>query len=120
MSGLGYGPREGFAVDSPNGLFAGCVDLAQHDDVRVDKAADEVSLRAAWRSLGQRIAVAGGSFVALLSLFHHVPASTAALRGGAAWLGVILLTRFSGFVLAHAYRLDTRTEDENPEEKQRV
>ena len=61
----------------------------------VDKGPDGASLRGAWRSLGQRVAVAGGSFVALLSLFHHVPASTAALRGAAAWFGVLVLTRAS-------------------------
>ncbi len=87
-------------------------------EVMVDKGPNEASLRGAWRSLGQRIAVAGGCFVALLSLFHHVPASTAALRGGAAWLGVILLTRFSGFVLTHAYRFDAANADGKPEDEQ--
>ena len=86
----------------------------------VDKAPDASALSAAWRSLGQRIAVAGGCFVALLSLFHHVPTSTAALRGGIAWIGVLALTRFSGFVLKQALRFDAMSAEEKPSEEQRA
>ena len=72
----------------------------------VDRNLGEVALGNAWRSFGHRVAVLGGSLVALLSLFHHVPASTAALRGGAAWFAVLLLTRVGAFALRHAYRFD--------------
>jgi hypothetical protein len=86
----------------------------------VDRAPDIASLTVAWRSLGQRVAVAGGCLVGLLSLFHHVSASTAALRGAATWIGVLALTRFSGFVLAHACRFDVVDAVDELEEETRV
>ena len=72
----------------------------------VDKVADGASLRSAWRSLGQRVAVAGGAFVAFVALFHHVPPSTAALRGGVTWLALLAATRLGGWALASAHQLD--------------
>ncbi len=86
----------------------------------VDKAPSEAAVRAEWRSFGSRIAVAGGCFIALVSLFHHVPASTAALRGALAWGGVLALTRFSGWVLMHALRFDAQQAGEKASEEQRV
>ncbi len=52
------------------------------------------------------MAVAGGSFVALLSLFHHVPVTTAALRGGATWFVVLVAARIGSVALAKAAELD--------------
>ena len=72
----------------------------------VDRATVEASSRDAMRALGRRMAVAGGSFVALLSLLYHVPASTAALRGGATWLVVLVVSRLGGFALGLVQRLD--------------
>jgi hypothetical protein len=72
----------------------------------VDTATGETSSRDALRALGSRIAVAGGSFAALLSLLYHVPASTAALRGGATWLVVLLVSRLGAHALGLAQRLD--------------
>ncbi len=73
----------------------------------VDRATGEAALRNAWRSFAHRLAVVGGCFVALLSLFHHVPASTAALRGGVAWLAVQALARVGAVALRMAYRFDS-------------
>ena len=72
----------------------------------VDKAHNADSLRSAWRCLGQRVAVAGGSLVALVALLQHTPPSTAALRGGVTWLAVLAMTRLGGLALAHAHRFD--------------
>ena len=76
----------------------------------VDRATDGISLQTAWRALGQRVAVIGGSFVGLLSLLNHVPTSTAALRGGAAWAVVLIMTWLSGHALGLAQRFDSRKE----------
>lgn len=81
----------------------------------VDRSSGEVPLVSAWRSLGRRVSVAGGSFVALVSLFHHVPASTAALRGGGTWIALLLATRLGCFALGHAHRQDA-VEEERGEE----
>ena len=71
-----------------------------------DNAHGEFSLQATWRAMGHRIAVIGGCFVGLISLFNHVPASTAAIRGAAAWLGVLVLAWLSGLALGLAHRFD--------------
>ena len=78
----------------------------------VDRSTAELRLTSAWRSLGTRVAVAGGSGMALLSLFHHVPPSTAALRGGATWLALLLVTRAGAFALRSAHRMDAVPEPE--------
>ncbi len=67
-----------------------------------DTAVDTERLRSAWRSLGHRVAVAGGCLVALVSLFHHVPLSTASLRGGAAYLAARLIARWGLLALEQA------------------
>jgi len=50
--------------------------------------------------------VVGGSFVALLALFHHTRISTAALRGGLTYLAVLLLARLGFAALQHARMMD--------------
>ena len=72
----------------------------------VDKVADGASLRRIWTSLGQRVAVAGGAFVAFWALLHHTPPVAAALRGGAAWLALLFAVRLGGWALATSCRLD--------------
>ena len=72
----------------------------------VDRARGEALLREAWRSLSHRLAVAAGSFVALLSLFHHVPIPTASMRGGATYLAVLLASRLGLLALLRAMELD--------------
>ena len=67
-----------------------------------DRALDAGHLRSLWRSFAHRIAVAGGSLVALISLLHHVPLSTACLRGGAAFVAVRLVARAGLFALERA------------------
>jgi len=80
----------------------------------VDRAGIETSLSTAWRSLGTRAAVTGGSLAALISLFHHVPVSTAALRGGAAWIALLVGTRIGALALGYAERFDEMaTESDN-------
>ena len=71
-----------------------------------DRGFDEVSLQDAWRALGRRLAVAAGSLVALVSLFHHVPISVASLRGGAAFLAVLFVSRLGRFALERTAALD--------------
>ncbi len=72
----------------------------------VDRAPGEALLRAAWRSLSHRLSVAAGSFVALLSLFHHVPIPTASMRGAATYFAVLLASRLGLFALQRAVELD--------------
>ena len=79
-----------------------------------DRASGEASFREAWRSFGHRIAVIGGSFVALLSLFHHVPVSTAALRGGATWLAVLIVARLGSVALERSVAFDRSTANAEP------
>lgn len=84
-----------------------------------DRAWDETPLREVCRSLGHRIAVAGGSLVALLSLFHHVRVSTAALRGGSTYLALLLVARlgFAALVQARALDAKAKAEAEEPQEE---
>ncbi len=81
-----------------------------------DRSSGEVSLQATWRSLAHRAAVAGGCLAALISLFHHVPVSTASLRGAAAYAVVLLVARLGLYALEHALALEARQEaqDEEP------
>ncbi len=71
-----------------------------------DNGCDEFSLQATWRAMGHRIAVIGGCFVGLISLFNHVPVSTAVLRAAAAWFAVQVLAWLSGLALDLALRFD--------------
>lgn len=66
----------------------------------------EILLRRAWRSFSGRLAVAGGSFVGLLSLFHHVPASTAAARGAATTFAMLVIAKLGGAALQRSAALD--------------
>ncbi len=70
----------------------------------------EIPLRRTWRSFTGRLAVAGGSFVGLLSLFHHVPASTAAVRGAATYFALLVVARLGGAALGRSAALDRSRE----------
>jgi hypothetical protein len=72
----------------------------------LDKGSGESPLQSSWRAITRRLAVAAGSFAALLSLLHHVPVSIASLRGGAAWLVVLALSRVGWFALERTLDLD--------------
>ena len=72
----------------------------------LDKGSGESSLQSSWRAITRRLAVAAGSLAALLSLLHHVPVSVASLRGGAAWLLVLVLSRLGWFALDRALDFD--------------
>ena len=71
-----------------------------------DKRPDEVALRQAWRPLSHRFAVATGSFVALVSLFHHVPVSTAALRGAGTYAAILLVARLGLWAMETTLQLE--------------
>ena len=72
----------------------------------VDRSPDGVPLHHAWRAFAARLAVAAASFVALLSLFHHVPASTAALRGAVTFCALRLAARLALAALERAEASD--------------
>ena len=75
-----------------------------------DKRFDEVALRHTWRPLSHRFAVATGSFVALVSLFHHVPISTAALRGAGAFVAMLIVARLGLLAMEKTVELDKPNE----------
>ncbi len=77
-----------------------------------DRSGGEVSLGDAWRFLSHRLAVAAGSLVALISLFHHVPVSTASMRGAAAFLAVLLLAKLGLFALERSIAFDSARDSE--------
>lgn len=77
-----------------------------------DKPSGAISSAASARPLLRRAAVAAGCFAGLISLFHHVPVSIAALRGGAALLGVLLVGKVGLAALERSLAADRRSEDE--------
>ena len=74
-----------------------------------DRGSEEVSIQRALRPLQGRAAVAAGSFVALLSLFHHVPVSVASLRGAAAFFVVLFVLKAGLFALEKSLAADRGT-----------
>lgn len=52
-----------------------------------------------WTSLGQRLAVALGAATAVVSLLWDTPVRVACLRGGAAWLALLLWTRIGRWLI---------------------
>jgi hypothetical protein len=80
-----------------------------------DRSSGEVSLQTTWRSLAHRAAVAGGCLAALISLFHHVPVSTASLRGATAYAVVLLVARLGLFALERALEFDAQAESQDEE-----
>jgi hypothetical protein len=69
-----------------------------------DRGADGLPLRTAWTALSHRLAVAAGSFVALVALFHHVPILQTSLRGLAAWAAVRLVAKLGLLALEGSER----------------
>jgi hypothetical protein len=82
-----------------------------------DNGCDEFSLVASWRAIGHRIAVIGGCFVGLISLFNHVPVSTVAMRGGATWFGVLIVSWLSSLALDWANRFDQMAAEKAKQEE---
>ena len=82
-----------------------------------DNGNDKFSLQVTWRALGHRMAVIGGCFVGLISLFNHVPVSTAVLRGAAAWFGVQVLAWLAAVALDLAHRFDQAEAQKNQGEE---
>ena len=65
-------------------------------------------LAGAWRALAHRAAVAGGAAAAIVSLWHHVPLSSVALRGGLAWGVILVTTRLGWAAVSRALELEAR------------
>ena len=80
-----------------------------------DKRIDGVALRHAWRPLSHRFAVATGSFVSLVSLFHHVPVSTASLRGAGAFVATLFVARLGLLAMEKTVELDRAHETSEDE-----
>ena len=81
-----------------------------------DKRSDEVALRHTWRPLSHRFAVATGSFVALVSLFHHVPVTTASLRGAGTYMAILLVARLGLMAMQKTVEFD-KTHETAEEER---
>ena len=82
-----------------------------------DRGFGAVSVEESWRALGRRTAVAAGCFVALVSLFHHVPVSVASVRGGAAYFAVLLVAKLGWLALEKALSADAASSEEKGEER---
>jgi hypothetical protein len=79
-----------------------------------DRARGAVSLQSAVGALGRQLAVFIGAFVALASLLAHAPVSVASMRGAAATLALIGLTRVGEWLSART-ATPPRTKDEGKE-----
>jgi len=77
-----------------------------------DKPSGEAYRASSALPLARRAAVAAGCFVGLISLFHHVPVSIAALRGGATYLAVLIVGRLGLAALERSLAADRRVEKE--------
>ena len=71
-----------------------------------DKRIEPMALRHAWRPLSHRFAVATGSFIALVSLFHHVSVTTASLRGAGAFVATLFVARLGLLAMEKTVELD--------------
>jgi hypothetical protein len=72
------------------------------ETIMADRSPAEVPLLRVWTAFSARLAVAAASFVALLSLFHHVPVSTAALRGAVTFCALRFAARLALAALQRA------------------
>lgn len=76
-----------------------------------DRSSGSISFRQAWRPLERRAAVAAGSFVALVSLVHHVPVSVASLRGAGAFAAVFVVMKVGCLALESSLASDLRARE---------
>ena len=79
------------------------------------KPSSPAELHVAWHSLSHRIAAAGGSLAALLSLLGDAGVSTACVRGGCTYLAIRVAGRLGALALERASRMDAaaqRVEEE--------
>ena len=74
-----------------------------------DTPVESARLRATWIGLAHRLAVAGACAVGLLSLFHHAPATTACLRGGALYVAIRVIAKLGLFAVERAIALEPET-----------
>ena len=77
-----------------------------------DKPSGAIHPASGARPLLRRAAVAAGCFAGLISLFHHVPVSIAALRGAASFLGVLLVGKVGLAALERSLAADRRSAGE--------
>lgn len=68
-----------------------------------DMSFGEFQLRGLVLVLGHRFAAVVGAFIALLSLILHTHVTAACLRGGLAWIGLLLLTRAVHWLTGRTY-----------------
>lgn len=69
---------------------------------RSDSHIVEFSLESIWRALSNRAAVCVAAATALCALIANAPVHIACLRGGVAWVGVLVLSRMFGYALKDA------------------
>ena len=81
----------------------------------VDNSYEAVRLDPVWRDIGARIGAGAGASIALLSLFHDVPVSVAALRGTATLLSIWIVWRVGLTALERAVQIDARNVVAEPE-----
>lgn len=72
----------------------------------IDRGSGGFPLESAWRAISHRLAVIGGSLAGLMSLLHHAPIPTAALRGLATYVAVLCVSRLGLAALERATVLD--------------
>ena len=80
-----------------------------------DRGSGGLSLQATWRSLGHRLAVAGGCLAALIALLNHVPIHTSSLRGVAAYVAVLVVAKLGLFALERAIAIEERAQEADDE-----
>lgn len=76
-----------------------------------DRARGAVSLQSAVGALGRQLAAFIGAFVALASLIADAPVSVASMRGAAATLALIGLTRAGEWLSARTATPPRRTDE---------
>ena len=69
-----------------------------------DKSYVEFSLEHTWSQLVRRIAVLAAAGSAMTSLWFDVPVSIAALRGGCAYFGCLLIGRVAALAMSETAR----------------
>lgn len=69
---------------------------------QTDTSIDPAVIRSAWFALADRVAVASGSAVGLISLYAHSRVHTACIRGFTIFFLVRLVAKFGFWALEHA------------------
>ena len=67
-----------------------------------DKALDKTAVENAWQALAGHLAVTAGALAGLVSLLSDAPPHVAALRGAAAWVVLLFVSKLGFKALARA------------------